>query len=274
MTLSGATVRAALASIGAVGKQIASMDELASGANGALRRAPGLTAPGAAAFLATCAQESAYFRTTTEYGTGQRYAPYIGRTFTQITWEQNYRDFGRWCHARGLVSDPETFVRNPRSLGDYRWAWLGPIQYWEENGIWRWANAGDFRAVSQAINGGNGRVGTNFTPHGWTERQKMYAAFLKAGNTLLPTDAPPPAPTYPTLREGDVSELVWRLAGFMNQNYPAYSRIDRGPGPTCRLGPQTRAALEEFQRRSGIPTAPPFAVGPKTWTALTKAGFR
>lgn len=259
MTLSGATVHAALASIGAVGKQIASMDELASGANGALRRAPGLTAPGAAAFLATCAQESAYFRTTTEYGSGQRYAPYIGRTFTQITWEQNYRDFGRWCHARGLVNDPETFVRNPRSLGDYRWAWLGPIQYWEENGIWRWANAGDFRAVSQAINGGNGRVGTSFIPHGWTERQKMYAAFLKAGNTLLPTDAP----ARRTLRRGDSGADVHELQQLLKANYQAYAGRLAVDG---EFGPGTEAVVKEFQRRSGL--GADGVVGPATYRAL------
>ncbi len=86
--------------------------------------------------------------------------------------------------------------------------------------------------------------------------------------------APAPASGLPTLREGDNSALVWRLAGFMNSNYGAYSKIDRGPGPTCRLGPQCIAALTEFQRRSGIPIDPPFAVGPKTWAALTVAGFR
>lgn len=210
MPVTGSTIRAALASVGAVGGQIASFDELAAGADDALRQAPALTPEGAAAFLATCAQESAYFRTTTEYGGTKRYDPYRGRTFTQITWESNYRDFGRWCHARGIPVDPEHFVRNPVALGELRWAWLGPIQYWEENGIWRWANPGDFLAVSQAINGGNGRVGTSFIPHGWRERQAMYAAFLRFGPELLPsgtTNRPP----RPTLRKGDQGPFV-RLA--------------------------------------------------------------
>lgn len=94
---------------------------------------------------------------------------------------------------------------------------------------------------------------------------------------LLGAPAPPPSggePTYPVLVEGTSSDLVWRLQKFLCRVFPSYARIDVGPGPTGRLGPQTRAALEEFQRRSGIPTNPPFAVGPKTWSSLTAAGFR
>lgn len=189
--IDGGILRAALAEIGAVGKQIASWEDLAVGANESLLTAPGLTVEGAAAFLATCAQESAYFRTTTEYGSKWlRYDPYRGRTFTQITWRENYLDFGRWAHRRGLVQDPEVFVRDPKALGSLRWAWLGPIQYWEENNIWHWANRGNFRATSQAINGGAGRVGTSFTPHGWDERLAMYRVFLRYGPRLIPA-APP-----------------------------------------------------------------------------------
>lgn len=194
MSLSGATVRAALAAVGAVGSQIRSFDELAAGAEDALRQAPaGLTPAGAAAFLATCAVESAWFRTTTEYGSGQRYAPFIGRTFVQLTWEGNYRDFGAWCHRRGLVDDPAVFVKNPASLSDFRWAWLGAVFFFEANGIWRWANAGNFMAVSQAVNGGNGRVGTAFVPNHWRERQAMYLVFRAVGDALVPAPSAPQA---------------------------------------------------------------------------------
>lgn len=211
MSISGATIRTALASIGAVGKQVASFDELAAGADGALRRAPGLTKEGAAAFLATCAQESAYFRSCVEYGGQLRYDPYRGRTFTMITWSQNYRDFGRWCAARNLVNDAEYFVKNPKALGELRWAWLGPIQYWEENGIWRWANRGQFRETSQAINGGNGRVGTSFTPHGWRERLAMFNAFRRAGNALLPTGGAAPVHEEEPDLDAEQNRMLWEL---------------------------------------------------------------
>lgn len=191
-TLTGQTMRDALAAVGAVGKQIKSFDELAAGAVGALRQAPtGLTSAGAAAFLATCAVESAWWRTTTEYGTGQRYAPYIGRTFVQLTWKENYAGFGRWCKAKGLVDDSEVFVRTPAALSDFKWAWLGAVYYFEVHGLWRYANADNMLAVSQAVNGGNGRIGTSFVPNGWSERRAMYRVFL-AANIAVPAAASTP----------------------------------------------------------------------------------
>lgn len=187
MPLTGKTIETALAAIGARGKQIRSYDELAAGAAGALRQAPdGLTAAGAASFLATTAQESAYYRTTREYGSGQWYAPWIGRGFVQVTHEANYRAFGAWCRRRGLVDDPDVFVKNRAALEEYRWAWLTAVWYFEETRLWDWANAGDHLRVSQAVNGGRGRAGTKFIPNHWPERWAMFEAFRKAGDALLP----------------------------------------------------------------------------------------
>jgi hypothetical protein len=280
MPLSGTAVRAALAAVAAVGKQIKSFDELAAGANDALRQAPaGLTPAGAAAFMATAAVESAWFRTTTEYGSGQRYAPFVGRTFVQLTWKENYAGFGKWCKAKGLVTDADVFVKNPGSLSDFRWAWLGAVYYFEAHGIWRWANAGDFRAVSQAVNGGNGRVGTSFVPNGWKERQAMYAVFLGVGGGLLPSGAAPaPAPrpassARPTLQEGATGDLVVAVQRWLNATFPAYSKIDLGPK---RYGPQTVAVIKEFQRRAGVTgsDADGTIIGPRTWAAFAQQGFR
>lgn len=197
MPVTGAVIRDALAAVGAVGGQIGTFDELAAGADAALcrvdsgRASAGLTAAGAASFLADKAQESAYFRTTTEYGSGQRYAPYVGRTFQQISWSANYRLFGRWCAARGLVDDPETFVRDPASLSDHAWAWLGGTWYFEANDLWRCANAGDHYAVSQGVNRGAGAIGTTAAPLHWPARSRMFEAFRRAGDALLPAGAAP-----------------------------------------------------------------------------------
>lgn len=199
--LTGATVRAALSAVGAVGKQIVSFDELAAGAAGALAQAPaGLTPAGCAAFLATCAVESAWFRTTTEYGSGQRYAPYIGRTFVQLTWRENYAGFGRWCKNHGLVDDIDTFVKNPASLSGLRWAWLGPVYYFEVHGLWRYANADNFLAVSQAVNGGDGRIGTSFVPNSWAERKAMHRVFLAAN--IAPPAQEDDMPSIPEIGQG------------------------------------------------------------------------
>jgi hypothetical protein len=195
MTVTGKHVETVLRSIpGAYGRQVASLDTLAAGANEALLAAPdGLTVKGAAAFLATMSQESASFRTTEEYAKNGRYAPYIGRTFEQITWESNYRAFGVWCNLRGLVADSGTFVNNPKSLADIKWAWLGGIWFWEKNGIWPYGNKGDFLATQRAVNLGN--PNSSKTPNGITARRAWYDAWLKIGADLLPvTSDPTPTP--------------------------------------------------------------------------------
>lgn len=191
MTLTGATVRTALAAVGAGSRLIRPLDELAAGADDALRQAPpGLTPAGAASWLATMAQESDYFRTTEEYGGQKRYDPYRGRTFEQVTWASNYRAFGKWCHARGLLADPEAFVRDPQSLAAFRWAWLGGVWYFEANGLWPHANRGNHWAVSQGVNRGVGAIGTDAAPNHWDARRKMFDAFRAQGAALLPAAAP------------------------------------------------------------------------------------
>ena len=199
MPLTAAHIQKALSAVGALGGQMKPAAELASGANTALAQAPsGLTKEGAAAFLATMAQESAYFRTTTEYGSARkRYDPYRGRTFEQVTWRENYAAFGKWCKAKGLLTDADYFVDNPTRLSDYKWAWLGGVWYFQHANLWRYANAGNFKAVSQGVNGGTGRIGTSFTPNGWVHRLAMYEAFLLAGSALLPDGKAAPAKPKP-----------------------------------------------------------------------------
>lgn len=101
----------------------------------------------------------------------------------------------------------------------------------------------------------------------WLRRRNIYR------NLLAPAVAPPPPVARPVLHQGDTGPLVWQLQLFMDHVFPAYSHIDAGPGPSSVIGPNTIAALTEFQRRSGIPTAPPFEIGPHTWAALAQAGF-
>lgn len=280
MSLSGDTVRAALSAVSAVGKQMRSFDELAAGANGALVQAPaGLTPDGAASFLATLAQESDYFRTTREYGSGQRYAPYIGRGFCQVTWESNYRLFGAWCKARGLVTDGDVFAKNPGSLEDYRWSWLTGVWYFAANNLWGYANRGDHYSVSQGVNRGVGAIGSKKAPLHWDKRKAMFDSFRRAGAALLPggAAAAPAAPSggeaRPSLSEGATGDLVAAVQRWLNASFPAYSRIDLGPR---RYGPQTVAVVREFQRRVGItgPDADGTVIGPRTWQKMAELGFR
>lgn len=200
-------LRDALSAVGApLSRIVRPLPELAAGAADALRQAPeGLTAVGAASFLATCAQESAYFRALTESGSesylrGKDYWPYVGRGFIQCTWERNYALFGAWCRDRGLVDDPDIFVDRPAALADYRWAWLVAVWYFATCGLeqpislWPYANRGDHYAVSQGVNRGPRAIGTSKVPNGWDERRDMFDALRAVGDALLPTPAAPPRP--------------------------------------------------------------------------------
>lgn len=133
---------------------------------------------------------------------------------------------------------------------------------------------GSYREAGARYNGGTAyaKASTAAQEYGrWLETEVVRWRRL-----LDATDRPVPAVLaetagLPTLAEGATGSLVASLQAFLNKAFPAYSRIDLGPR---RLGPQTVEVLEEFQRRSGIPTTPPFAVGAKTWAALAACGFR
>src|SRR5699024_7922970 len=108
--VTGPQIRAAVASVGGVGGQKWSWDELARGANESLSQAGITTRQGAAVFISQCMVESAYFRTTTEYGSSLRYDPYRGRGFIQRTFKSGYQSFGRFMKALGKVSDANYFA--------------------------------------------------------------------------------------------------------------------------------------------------------------------
>ena len=76
-----------------------------------------------------------------------------------------------------------------------------------------------------------------------------------------------------SLHEGDTGPAVAALQRFLNDTFPLYSHIDLGPQ---RYGPQTVAVVAEFQRRAGVtgPDADGRTVGPRTWAALERFGFR
>lgn len=134
--------------------------------------------------LAQWGHESDGFNTTEEYAKNGPYAPYIGRTWIQITWQSNYAAFGKWCYDRGLVDDPNAFVNNPPSLADMKWAGIGPAWYWTvaRPTINSLCDQGDVVGVTQLINGGQ---------NGIDDRTARYNQAIALGDELLALITPP-----------------------------------------------------------------------------------
>lgn len=129
-------------------------------------------------WLAQIGHESGGFQYTEEIDKNGRYAPYIGRTWIQITWEDNYRQFSQWCYGRGLVDSPDYFVENYEKLRDSRWAGIGPAWYWTvaRPDINSLCDKGDFDTVTHRINGGQ---------NGAADRKQRLERALAQGDRLL-----------------------------------------------------------------------------------------
>ena len=218
MGATGANIRAALQSCNAYGGQPWSMDELARGANDAANVAGITTKEGLAVLIAQCMVESAWYKTTREYrgapGSAiwrnqQRYAPYYGAGFVQLTWRENYAKFGAWCKARGLVSDANYFVSNPARATDYKWAWLTAIFYFSNNGCIPHANAGRNKDVGRIIHAGPGRKNypINDQERGRENHtMKAYNAVLRSGITAPSGSSTSSGPSF-------TKDAVKRLQG-------------------------------------------------------------
>ncbi|ATN89350.1 lysin A [Mycobacterium phage ILeeKay] len=131
-----------------------------------------------AMWLAQIGHESGSFQYTEEIDKNGRYAPYIGRTWIQITWDYNYRSFSQWAYAFGMVPTPDYFVVNYRELADLKWAGIGPAWYWTvaRPDINELSDRRDLNTVTRRINGGT---------NGLADRQARYNRALAQGDALL-----------------------------------------------------------------------------------------
>lgn len=128
--------------------------------NAAMAQA-GITTPARqAAFLAQIAEESAQLTEFEEVGNG---AEYRGRGPIQLTGRANYQAAG---NALGvdLVDNPELAAQP--SVGFRTAAW-----YWTTHNLNAAADAGDFRGITRAINGGY---------NGEAAREQYYARAKQA----------------------------------------------------------------------------------------------
>lgn len=266
-----AQIRAALVSVGGLGGQGWTLDTIAAGADDAMRQAGITTREGAACLVAQCMVESAYFRTTREYGGSKtRYAPYYGRGFIQVTWRSNYAAFGAWCKARGLVPDADYFVNVPDRLADPKWAWLGAVWYFttHRHGLVALANRGENIKVGRAINRGDAY--SRYAAYGEAHRVAAYQALLAAGITPPGKATAPatPAKAQPAdratwLRKKIATHGIWSPGTIRRLQAEVDVPIDGVAGPQTKKavqkwlgvtqdgvwGPQTYSAL---QRKLGI----------------------
>lgn len=151
----------------------------------AMRRAQCTTVLRQAMFLAQVGHESAglryfreidpgyYLRGRSDLGHGPGEGEqWRGAGPIQLTGKTNFRAFGAWCHAQGLVADPEVFVRQPELVATPRWGWLSASYYWTvaRPDINQLADAGDIVGVTRRINGGT---------NGLDDRERRYRLALR-----------------------------------------------------------------------------------------------
>lgn len=104
---------------------------------------------------------------------------YRGAGPIQLTGKSNFRRFGVWCAAQGLVPDGEYFVRQPELVATPRWGLLAAAWYWKvaRPQLNAYAEADDLEAVTRAINGGT---------NGINDRQARLITCKSLGDAILP----------------------------------------------------------------------------------------
>lgn len=210
-------------------------------------------------FLAQTCHESAGFRTTEEFASGQAYegradlgndqpgdgVRYKGRGLIQLTGRANYREVGK-----ALKVDLE---REPTHAAEPRLSLRIACEYWKRRRINALCDADDLIRVTQAINGGLNGLDDR---RQYTTKAKAVIARIEGiriGATAAPGDRP-------VLRRGsrsmDVADLQVMLRGL---GFPLV--IDGDFGAATELAVM-RIQAERQLTVDGI-------VGPQSWKALT-----
>lgn len=109
----------------------------------------------------------------TEPGDGKKFR---GHTPIQITGRANTKDFRDWCRTH--FQDVPDFLVNPDLMNADPWEGLGPIWYWSDRDLNRYADQGNIELITRRINGGL---------NGYADRLELYdrTALVFAG--YLPT---------------------------------------------------------------------------------------
>ncbi len=214
-------------------------------------------------FLGQTCHESAGFRTTEEFASGEAYEfradlgndkpgdgpRYKGRGLLQLTGKANYREYGEKLGAN--------LVDNPELAGDPVMSLRIACEYWKKRNLNAACDDDDLIAVTRKINGG-----TNGLEDRRQATSRAKAAIARLEGILLQGEAPP-TEGRPVLRRGSRGDAVVALQELLRK---------RGfmLGIDGDFGAGTEVAVAAFQRDRGLDVDG--VVGRATWTALDAAG--
>jgi putative chitinase len=210
-------------------------------------------------FMAQLAHESAHFRRTLEFASGEAYEGrkdlgnvkkgdgkrYRGRGLIQTTGRANYRE--ATLDIQTIDPSAPDFEADPPLLEEFPWALLSAVSYWRRRDINRHADRDDIVAVTRAINGG-----TNGLEDRRKYLQKTKAIWMGDGHAFE---------ADPVLRRGDSGNAVRDLQSALVE--AGFRVLVDGD-----FGKHTADAVKEFQRSRGLSAHG--EVGPLTWAALRR----
>ena len=210
-------------------------------------------------FLAQTCHESAGFRTTEEFASGEAYEGrrdlgntepgdgkrFKGRGLLQLTGRANYREYGR---ALGIDLEAD-----PAQAADPVLSLRIACEYWKRRKINAACDRDDLIQVTKLINGGL---------NGLEDRRSLTAkakAALARIEGIQLSGALPAGEGRPVLRRGSKGAEVARLQSLL-----------RDLGFTMAIdgdfGPSTEVAVARFQSERGLEADG--IVGPQAWAAL------
>lgn len=213
-------------------------------------------------FLGQTCMESAGFRTTEEFASGEAYEGrkdlgnvkkgdgplFKGRGLLQLTGRSNYREYGQ-----ALGVDLEN---NPTMAAEPVLSLRIACEYWKRRKINDDCDRDDIVAVTRLINGGTNGLDDRRL---FTSKAKAAVARLQ-GVQLSGADMD--ANARPVLHRGAKGDAVTQLQSLLRDlSFAVAIDGDFGPG--------TEVAITRFQSDNGL-TADGL-VGPETWKALNAA---
>jgi putative chitinase len=213
-------------------------------------------------FLGQTCEESAGFRTTEEFASGEKYEGrkdlgnvnegdgprFKGRGLLQLTGRSNYREYGK-AFGIDLENNPQLAAEPALSLSI-------ACEYWKRKNINADCDKDDVVAVTRLVNGGINGLDERrkFTSAAKTAVARLEAIQLSGKSSAVET--------RPVLQRGSKGDAVMELQSVLRDlNFAVTVDGDFGPG--------TEVAVTRFQSEHQL--TPDGLVGPQTWAALDAA---